>query len=91
MYRNFEGLPDGSAGKGSACNAGDLRDAGLTPGSRGSPGGASGNPLQNIFLVNPMDRGAWWATVHRVTKELDRTEHAIYTNTSHISIYIINT
>ena len=74
MYRNFEGLPDGSGGKGSACNAGDLRDAGLTPGSRGSPGGARGNPLQNTCLVNPMDIGAWWATVHRVRKELDRIE-----------------
>ena len=38
-----------------------------------SPGGGNGNPLQYPFLENPMDRGAWWATVHRVA-ELDTTE-----------------
>ena len=48
-------------------SAGDIRDAGLTPGSGRSPGGGKGNPLQNC-LENPMDREAWWATVHRVTQ-----------------------
>ena len=48
--------------------AGDLRDAGLIPRSRRSPGGGNGNPLQYSCLEKPMDRGAWWATVHRVTK-----------------------
>ena len=38
-----------------------------------SPGGRNGNPLQYCCLENPMDRGAWWATVHGVTKELDTT------------------
>ena len=51
----------GSDSKESTCNAGDL---GLIPGLGRSPGGGHGNPLQNSCLENPMDRGAWWATVH---------------------------
>ena len=49
-------------------NAGDTGDAGLIPGSGRYPGGGHGNPLQYSCLENPMDRGAWWATVHRVEK-----------------------
>ena len=49
-------------------NAGDLRDTGLIPGFRRSPGGGNGNPLQCSYLENLVDRGAWWATVHGVTK-----------------------
>ena len=49
-------------------NAGDIRDASLIPGSGRSPGGEHGNPLQYSCLENPMDREAWWATVHRVAK-----------------------
>ena len=49
-------------------NARDARDVGSIPGSGKSPGGGHGNPLQYSCLENPMDRGAWWATVHRVTK-----------------------
>ena len=49
-------------------NAGDTRDAGSIPGSGRSPGGGYGNPLQCSCLENPMDRGAWQATVHGVTK-----------------------
>ena len=49
-------------------NAGDMRDAGSIPGSERSPGEGNGNPLQYSCLGNPMDRGAGWATVHRVTK-----------------------
>ena len=45
-------------------SAGDLRDADLIPGLGRSPGGGHGNPLQDSCLENPMDRGAWWATVH---------------------------
>ena len=59
------GLPGGSDGKGSACNAGD---PGSIPASGRSPGEGNGNPLQNSCLENPMDRGAWWATVHGVAK-----------------------
>ena len=47
-------------------NAGDVRDEGSIPGSRRSTGGGHGNPLQYSCLENPMDRGALWATVHRV-------------------------
>ena len=49
----------------SACKAGDL---GSIPGLGRSPGEGNGNPLQYSCLENPMDRGAWWATVHRVIK-----------------------
>ena len=55
------GFPGGSAGKESACNAGD---PGLIPGSGRSLGEGNGNPLQYSCLGNPMDRGAWQATVH---------------------------
>ena len=48
--------------------AGDIRDTGLIPQLGRSPGGGSGSPLQYFCLENPMDRGAWWATVQRVTK-----------------------
>ena len=54
--------------KNPLANAGDTRDAGLIPGSGRSPGGGHRNPLQYSCLENPMDRGAWRATVHRVTK-----------------------
>ena len=47
-------------------NAGDVRDTGLIPGSGSFPGEGNSNPLQHSCLENPMDRGAWWATVHRV-------------------------
>ena len=49
-------------------NAGDARDTSLIPGSGRSPGGEDGNPLQDSCLENPVDRGAWWATVHGVVK-----------------------
>ena len=54
-------------------NAGDARDLGLIPGSGKSPGVGNSNPFQYSCLENPMDRGAWQATVHRIA-ELDTTE-----------------
>ena len=54
-------------------NSGDIRDTGLIPGLGRSPGGGHGSPLQYSCLDNPMDRGAWWDIVHRVT-ESDTTE-----------------
>ena len=48
--------------------AGDIRDVGSIPGSGRSPGRGHGNTLQYSSLEDPMDRGAWWATVHRVPK-----------------------
>ena len=49
-------------------NAGDIRDTGSIPGWGRSPGGGHGNPLQSSGLENPMDRGAWRATVDGVMK-----------------------
>ena len=57
-----------SSGKESACNAGDTGDVGLIPGWGQSPGEGNGNPLQYSYLENPMGRGAWQATVQRVTR-----------------------
>ena len=54
--------------KNPPANAGDMRDTSSIPGSGRSPGGGRGNPLQYSCLENPMDPGAWQATVHRVTK-----------------------
>ena len=61
-------LPQWLSGKESACNAGAAGDVGSFPGSGGSPGGGHGNSLQYFCLGNPVDRGARWAAVHRVTK-----------------------
>ena len=58
-------FPNGAVVKNPPANA---RDTGSIPGSRRSPGGGHGNPLQNSCLENPMDRGAWQATVHGVAK-----------------------
>ena len=63
--QHTQGLPQWLSGKESTCNAGDT---GLIPGSGRSPGERHDNPLQYFCLENSMDRGAWWATVHRVEK-----------------------
>ena len=65
------GFPGGSDGEESTCNAGYL---GSIPGSGRSPGEGNDNLLQYSCLENPMDRGARWATVHGIAKELDTTE-----------------
>ena len=62
------GFPGGSVVKNPPANAGDM---GLIPGPGGSPGEGNGNPLQYSCLEKPMDREAWWATIHGVAKELD--------------------
>ena len=54
--------------KNPPANTGDTRDLGSMPRLGRSPGGGNGNPLQYSCLENPMDRGAWWARVHVVTK-----------------------
>ena len=64
-YIALRGFPDSSAGKESACSAGDPSSI---PGSGRSPGEGNGNPLQYSCLENPMDRGAWRATVHGVAR-----------------------
>ena len=60
-----EGLPFGSDSRESSCNTGDPSSM---PGLGRSPGERNGHPLQYSGLKNPMDRGAWWATVHGVTE-----------------------
>ena len=68
----------GSEGKESACNVGDL---GLIPESGRFPGEGHGNPLQYSYLENPMDRGAWRAIVHGVTKETKLSDSYTHTHT----------
>ena len=63
-----EGFPVGAVVKNPRANAGDARDMDLIPGLGRSPGGGHGNPLQYSCLENSMDRGAWQAIVHGVTK-----------------------
>ena len=70
-------FPGGSDGKASAYNAGD---PGSIPSLGRSPGEGNGNPLQYSCLKNPMDRGAWWATVHGVA-ESDTTSVSNFTFT----------
>ena len=94
------GLPWWLSGKEPACNAGVAGDMGLIPESGRSPGGGHGNPLQYSCLENPMNKGAWWATVHGVTKSWTQlkwfsthththtyacTHHSLY-----ISIHLLN-
>ena len=64
-------FPGGLVVKNLLTNAGDV---GLIPGSGRSPGEGNGNPLQYSCPGNLLDQGAWWAVVHGVTKELDRTQ-----------------
>ena len=61
----WQGFPGSSVVNNLPPNAGDSDSI---PGSRRSPGGGNGNPLQYSGLGNPMDRGAWWATVQGVAK-----------------------
>ena len=71
--------------KNPLANAEDIRDVGSIPESGRSPGGGHGNPLQYSRMENPMDRGAWQAMVHRVTKSRTRLRrlgmhaHVLYT------------
>ena len=58
--------------KESACNAGDAGGMGWIPGLGRSPGGGNGNPLQYSCWENLMDRGAWWATIHRIAENCTR-------------------
>ena len=68
LSRLLVGFPGGTVVKNSPANAGDIRDMGSIPGSRRYPGVGNGNPLQYSCLEDSMNRGAWWATVHGVSK-----------------------
>ena len=63
--------------KNRPADVGDAKDMESIPGWGRSPGGGNGNPLQYSCLENPMDRGAWWATVHGVAKS--RTQLSTHT------------
>ena len=78
-YKGFPGSLDGRA---SAYSVGDL---GSIPGSGRSPAEGNGNPLQYSRLENPMDQGAWWTTVHGVTKSQTRLSDF---SSLHIYVYI---
>ena len=62
------GFPGAAMVNNLSADAGNTRDVGSIPGLGRSPGEGNGNPLQYSCLENHMDRGAWWATVHGVTK-----------------------
>ena len=79
MFSRITGFPGGSDDKASACKVGDL---GSIPESGRTPGEENGNLLQYSCLENSMDEGAWWATVHGVTKS--RTWLRSFTFTSRI-------
>ena len=68
MHNDNKGLQVEPVVKDLPDNAADLTDFGSIPGLGRSPGGGNGNPLQYSCGENPMDRGAWWTTVHRVAK-----------------------
>ena len=74
------GLPWWLGGEGSTCS---IVDPSSIPGSGSSPGGGNDNPHQYSCLGNPMDRGAWWATVHGGRK---RTGHDLVTKQQHVFI-----
>ena len=79
------GFPGGSKVKASACDAGD---PGSVSGSGRSLGEGNGSPLQYSCLENPMDRGAWRATIHRVAKSQTRLSNFTYTHT-HTHTFIL--
>ena len=79
------GCPGGSDGRESACSAGD---PGSVPGSGRSPREGNGNPLWYFCLENPMDGGAWWATVHGVAKSQRRLSDFSFFLSFFLSLYI---
>ena len=68
------------------CLAYNVGDLGSIPGLGRSSGEGNGNPLQDSCLEHPMDRGAWWATVHRVTKS--RTQLSNFTFSLHFGLWL---
>ena len=64
--------------KNTPASAGDTSDVESIPGSGRYPGGGNGNPFQYSWLENPMDRGAWWATVHGVAKSQTQQQFSMH-------------
>ena len=79
QYPVLVGLPSGSIVENPPADAGDVGDTSSTPGWRRYPGGGNGSPLWYSCLGNAMDRGAWWATVHGVS----RAGHNLATKQQH--------
>ena len=79
------GLPWWLSGKEPTCDTEVAGDAGLIPGLGRPPGGGHGNPLQYSCLENPMDRGAWWATVQGVAKSQTRLKQL----SLHIQMFVV--
>ena len=75
-YGSLMGFPGGPDGKAPVCNVGDL---GSIPGLGRSPGEGNGTTIQYPCLENPMDGGAWWATVHGVAKSWTRLRDVTFT------------
>ena len=84
LHQVEKDFPGGSDGNASAYNAGD---PGSTPGSGRSPGEGNGNPLQYSCLGNPMDGGAWWATVYGVTESRTWLSNFTFTRCSRYCRY----
>ena len=78
LVKDTQGFQVAVVVKNLPANAGDRRDEDSVPGSGRSPGGGHGNPLQYSCLENPMDREAWWATVHGVAKSQTRLSDFTY-------------
>ena len=75
--------------KNLAVNAGNVRDVGSIPGSGRSPGEGHGNPLQSSCLENPIDKGAWQATVHRVAKSRTQLKRlCMHSSKQVVKIYV---
>ena len=72
FYRKNWAYQVAPVAKNPHASAGDVRDSGSVPGFRRSPGGGHGNPLQFSWLENPMDGGAWWATVYKAARSQTR-------------------
>ena len=83
-----QGFPGGICGKEPACQGRNIREMSSIPGLGSYPGGGNGNPPQYSYLENLVNRGAWWATVHRVCKELDVTEATWHHTYMYICLYI---
>ena len=77
----FSGFPGGSVVKSPPASAGDVGDSGSIPGLGRCPGGSNGNPLQYFCLENPMDGGAYQATVYRVAKSQAQLSAHTHTHT----------
>ena len=74
--------------KNPPARVGDARDPGLTPGRGRPPGEGNGSPLQYSCLEDPMDRGAWWATVHGVTKsQIQLSAYACMNTCTHTQLF----